>query len=389
MMGWRIVPVIFLAGYFTIAGGARANASGGSPFDATSVWNVPIPATASFLPVASIGNFPTGLSSWLVSDGVSISIYRAAQNDPVYRVSYHPDTWTPLSKGDWKTSGNDVGAEATILTGSSARFPFDYHPYVSQSGRSLLLPRDVNPIVTGPDGTPPLVKGPTPLKPTDNADGHLVIYQPGGRVFESYGTIVLSSGVIVCETYQFTDPTLAGDGFQNGVTASLIPVYAGLVTVADLLSGEINHAIKIVAPAGLLEADFTYPALSFDRAALTQIPPYSGVLPMGARLAMPPGFDLTSLHLKTSVGRMISRAAKKYGMIITDQGGAGITIIVEAGMPTTYRWSRDADVDVHAIIGALQRVVIPSEAYSTSQQIKASQDKGRSLNERYIDEVPK
>jgi hypothetical protein len=191
-------------------------------------------------------------------------------------------------------------------------------------------------------------------------------------VFESYGTVVLSSGAIVCETYQITDPMLAGDGLQNGITASLMPVYAGLVTVADLESGEIDHAIKIVAPAGLLKADFTYPALSFDRSALTQTPPYSGPLPMGARLALPPSVDVGQFRLRTSLGMMIAKAAIKYGMIITDRGGAGITIIVQAGMPPEYRWTRDMDSDIHSVFGAMQRTIIPTTAYQTSRQIAAN-----------------
>jgi hypothetical protein len=355
-----------------IAGVPPVRAAGATPFDERSVWNIAIPATAQFLPVPNIRNYPTGLSFWLDPDGVSVPVYRAAAIDPLRSIRSVADTWTPLSNGDWKTSGNSAGVEAAILARSSARFPLSYHSYASQSGQGLVLPDDVDPIVTAPDGSPPLIRGATGLKPTGNADGHLVVFQPDGKVFESYGTVVLSSGAIVCETYQITDPMLAGDGLQNGITASLMPVYAGLVTVADLESGEIDHAIKIVAPAGLLKADFTYPALSFDRSALTQTPPYSGPLPMGARLALPPSVDVGQFRLRTSLGMMIAKAAIKYGMIITDRGGAGITIIVQAGMPPEYRWTRDMDSDIHSVFGAMQRTIIPTTAYQTSRQIAAN-----------------
>lgn len=358
---------------FAVAVDARACAVPQQPFGPRSAWNIDLPAQTVFSEVAGLGDLPIGLSSWLRPDGVSIPVSCAEATDPAASVLYRPDTWAQLWQGAWATVANPPAIESAIRAGAAAAFPYPYHPYVSQSDKAFLLPADYDHSETATDGHALQVRLPADARPTGNADGHLVVGQPDGKVFEAYASVVLSDPAsdphpaVVALTYKMTDPGLAGDGFQNGVTASMIPVYAGLIRASDLASGQIAHAMKIVAPPSLLQAAFVYPALSFDRGAATENPPYSGSLPMGARLAIPPEVDLDVLALRTRLGRMIAEAAATHGMIVVDRGGAGLTLIAEANLPPDYAWSPAAQSDLQAIESELQRADVPPFAYATSR----------------------
>jgi hypothetical protein len=108
---------------------------------------------------------------------------------------------------------------------------------------------------------------------------------------ETYATIVLSTGQTIALTYSVGNPSSSGDGWQNGKTASMLPSYAGQIWEEEIANG-ITHAIAITVPVKLLAAKIAYPAYAFDRDATTAQPPYSGVIPMGGRLACPLRFRL-------------------------------------------------------------------------------------------------
>jgi hypothetical protein len=110
-------------------------------------------------------------------------------------------------------------------------------------------------------------------------------------------------------------------------------------------------------PARFLSPQIAYPAFAFDRNALTEMPPYSGSLPMGTRLAIPADTDLDSLSLKTSSGRTIAAAARRYGFIIVDRGGEGFTLRVRQNSPKPngdlHNGTQDLQDDLHAIFAHL------------------------------------
>jgi hypothetical protein len=275
-------------------------------------------------------------------------MFTATESSPTRKILYMPDVWGKLASGQWKSSGNSAAVEAEIKAKASTKFPFSYHTYVSQSGSSLKLPQDYDPITNPSDGSARIVKAPTDIHPSFNPDSHMVVFQPDGTALETLGTIILSDGTIVAQTYKITDPKLNGDGWQNGITASMIPTYAGLIHDEEVVKGSIDHAIKIVAPAQLLDDAFVYPALSFDRGALSENPAYSGPIPMGGRLALPQNVDLNSLGLTTDFGRMIAKTAQEHGFIVTDRGGSGITLMVEGDTRNSvldnYDNARSADL---------------------------------------------
>lgn len=107
----------------------------------------------------------------------------------------------------------------------------------------------------------------------------------------------------------------------------MIPTYPGVLTRADLASGEIRHALSVKLPGSLLAAAWIYPAYVFDRDPATNTEePYAGTLPMGARLAIPAAVDLAGLGLENPLGHVIARAAQGYGLIAVDRGSGGLTL---------------------------------------------------------------
>lgn len=172
------------------------------------------------------------------------------------------------------------------------------------------------------------------------------MFQPDGRAFEAFGAIILSDGTIVCSTYKVSSSSSAGDGWQNGVRASMVPVCAGLMRAAEVKANAIRHAIAIVMPPKTLHTSWTYPALSFDRGALRESPSYSGPFPMGSRFALPAGTDIAGLSLQTAFGAAVALATRDYGLILVDRGGSGCTLMVEDQVADlAYSWSVQSDLN--------------------------------------------
>jgi hypothetical protein len=329
------------------------------PFAADGTWNRQLDSAARTQAVPGLDQLPVGISSWLRPDGVSIPVFQARASDEVTQLLFNPLSWTMLANETWKPADNAPETEAAIRASSRAAFPLPYHPYVSQSVNGFALAEGYNPIRNPPGGAPFTFRAPAGLRSSGNADGHMVVFQPDGSVIETYATIVLSDNTVVCLTYMVTDAAKAGDGLQNGVTAAMIPVYAGLIRRGELAAGRIDHAMKVVMPAGMLAPAYTYPAYAFDRGAMTERPPYSGTLPMGARLAIPASVDLAQLKLQTRTGTVLAEAAQRYGFVVTDRGGPGITLVMEADMSAAHAWNSEVEEDLRSIFRKAERVLTP------------------------------
>ena len=112
-----------------------------------------------------------------------------------------------------------------------------------------------------------------------------------------------------------------------GVTASGLPVVGGLITLADLASGQINHAIAMMVPQAA-KGTFVFPAQRTDGTDTT-----AGAIPEGSWFRLPPTLNLAAIPMPT-VTREIAVAAQKYGLIVNDQTGAGATVGFRAEDPT-------------------------------------------------------
>jgi hypothetical protein len=106
-----------------------------------------------------------------------------------------------------------------------------------------------------------------------------------------------------------------------GATASSLPVIGGTMLLDELSSGRIEHALAMNVPAARAGV-FAWPAQRTDGDG----PPTA--FPEGARLRLDPTVDIAELQLPR-LTRMIARAAQRYGLVVRDQTGHGISLFGE------------------------------------------------------------
>jgi hypothetical protein len=186
----------------------------------------------------------------------------------------------------------------------------------------------------------PLPPGATP---SSCSDAHLTVWQPASdRLWEFFhlrredGSWVADWGGAMLHVSRspgyYEARSWPGLSSWNwGATATSLPVAAGVMRLAELRSGKIDHALAINVPtarAGL----FSWPAQRSDGVGSSQD------LPEGAHLRLDPNLDLQQLDLPP-LTLMIAEAAQRYGVIVRDQTGAGngISLFAEAPQSANSR----------------------------------------------------
>ena len=345
-----------------------------NPTHPNGAWRMPLSAmkTKTYANAPEVQGLDFTYGFWV---DTTAPVYEATENDPIVRVYYNFATWGNLYNDTWRRTGNSGAAERAIMASASSTFPQPWHQYVSvtasKDGTRRTLPASYDPR-TDPSSPPLKIRAPAGMTTGHKTDSTLSIWQPDGTVFEAYSAIIMNNGDIVCWTYKITNPSLGGDGWQNGTRASMIPHYAGVFrdhewqaceTIGAMSEGPakeaaleaaIPHAVGFYAPPSILKNSAVHPAVTVDKGALQESPAYSGNNPMGARFALPASTDIKSIALYTPQGRAMAYAAKNYGLIAVDRSGPGMVVLVEPESEVTYDWSYQSDL--HMIRSSLQKV---------------------------------
>ena len=208
-------------------------------------------------------------------------------------------------------------------------------------GPSISTSRYGVPIYTVPAGQPEVrvqLNSPTPApalqaafervplppeaRPSGGTDANLVVWQPAtDRLWEFWRLTRTADG-----------PSASWGGAIDGVSgnrgvygpdawpgakpwwgssASSLSIAGGLITVADLRAGRIDHALALAIPA-VRAGVFALPAQRSDGASEDPLS-----LPEGARLRLDPRLDLEALQLPRTT-RLIAEAAQRYGIYVRD-----------------------------------------------------------------------
>jgi hypothetical protein len=163
-----------------------------------------------------------------------------------------------------------------------------------------------------------------PIEGGRNSDGDrhvLVVERPSGqngacklyelyRSFEKGGPKNLwtgDSGAV----FDLGSPLLGQrpDGWTSADAAGL-PIYPGLVTLEEVRSGVIDHAIRITFSE--TRRAYIPPATHYASDSCNQNLPA-----MGERFRLRPGYDISGI---TGDARVIATALKQYGAIVADNG---------------------------------------------------------------------
>jgi hypothetical protein len=177
------------------------------------------------------------------------------------------------------------------------------------------------------------VPRPDGFQPSAGTDKDAIIYQPStGRYFEFWG---LESGNMaetglngdrlpqwqaawggridnLAKSPGYFSPT--PDGHKFGVAATSLALLAGLMTIAELKVGTINHVLHVALPE-TRRGFWVHPAQRTDGAA-----DRPDAIPQGTLFRLPASLDLAGLRLDP-FARMIAGAVQKHGMIVRDTAG--------------------------------------------------------------------
>lgn len=288
------------------------------PFSATSAWNSPIGNGATYATVPNWSTLSGGFNPtlWTVSVGLTIT---SNSEDELY-----VNTGTTTGNYAWlaeRKSGCDISARnaSKLLSSSTQSVVFEANPYstigTGSENSQTIWPASYNPI-SADYATSFYI--PSGLCASPDTDGLLAVIQPNGWVMEAYEGITTASGDLIAGNVAgYYDLQGDGSGWQNGRRASMVPAIAGLIRTGEVKQGNIPHALAATLSPTILTEQAVWPAYAFDTNS-----GYTGTLPMGSLMAIPPSVNLSTLGLTPS-GLIIATAAQNYGVYIVDRGGSG------------------------------------------------------------------
>jgi hypothetical protein len=263
-IGMLVVLAAAMAATATVP---TASAAARRPFERSSVWSTPVAADArvasnSAALVQNLVDQVTADGTWINTWAYSSSIYTVPSRQPRVRVTL-----------DTRMAKLQTAFEAVPLPANAV--------------------------------------------PASGTDGHLIVWQPSTDRYwefwklrrEGNGWHARWGGAM---SRASTNPGYFPAPF--GATGTGLPVFAGLIRVAELRDGRIGHALALGTPRAKAHA-FVWPAQRSDGAS--SLP---DAIPEGTRLRIDPRLDLDALGLSPA-GLAIARAAQRYGIIVRDQAG--------------------------------------------------------------------
>jgi hypothetical protein len=163
---------------------------------------------------------------------------------------------------------------------------------------------------------------PAEARPARGTDRHLVVWQPATDTMWEFWALArgpdgwrASWGGIMRDVSRgpgYFEP--AGGGVEWGATATGLPLAGGLITVAELERGRIDHALAFAVPEARA-GSWAAPAQRTDGESQSR-----DAIPEGARFRLDPDLELDQLDLPP-LTRMMAEAVQRYGMILRDQAG--------------------------------------------------------------------
>ncbi len=169
---------------------------------------------------------------------------------------------------------------------------------------------------------------PAEAAPAVGTDGQLSIYQPStDKLWEFWQAKKVGNTWQACWGGRIDKVSTNLGQFREGygVSATNIALAGGMITLADVRRGKINHAMSVAIMDPAPYTQISWPAQRSDGH-----PASKGLIREGQRLRLDPTLDLSKYDL-TPMGRMVAEAAQTYGFIVTDKSGA-VAVPTESGL---------------------------------------------------------
>jgi hypothetical protein len=220
----------------------------------------------------------------------------------------HPD----FGAGQWQ--GGPIGIPVTVARAGARLVPLHFTAYGDESD-------------PGPYPIP--TSAPVEGGPAAKGDRHVIVVDPATCTdYELYHARPRRDGswnADAAAKWLLTSNALRPAGWSSADAAGL-PILPGLVRYDEVASGVIRHAIRFTTSD--IQDTYVWPAGHSDGTSTDPAAP-----PMGVRLRLKAGVDLTGFDAKTQV---ILRALQDYGMILADSGDR----LNISGSPDS-RWNDD------------------------------------------------
>ncbi len=163
-------------------------------------------------------------------------------------------------------------------------------------------------------------------------DAEMTIYQPStDKIWEFWQARKVNGQWQACWGGEMQNASKGNGVWPNyyGTTATGLPFLGGQITAEELVRGEIRHAIGIALVNTESASVVSWPANRSDGYNPSNEP---NRIPEGLRFRLDPHVDVEALKM-SRVGKIIARAAQKYGFIVWDKAGA---ISIRAQGPKSY-----------------------------------------------------
>jgi hypothetical protein len=173
---------------------------------------------------------------------------------------------------------------------------------------------------------------PTYALPSNGTDAEMTVYQPSSNtVWEFWQARKVDGQWQACWGGRMQNASLSNGVFDNhyGTTATSLPFLGGQITAEELQRGEIRHAIGIALIDAEKASIFSWPATRSDGLNPLNAP---NRIPEGLRFRLDPTVNVDALSM-SAAGKVIAKAAQKYGFILWDKAGA---ISIRAQNPLSY-----------------------------------------------------
>lgn len=288
------------------------------PFSASSVWNTPISPGAEVDPLSAlrVSDLRTLMTKSTTVDKKPPALNYKSWSTTVYFVSSSTPKQPIVITGD---GPKNLLLQQKIDAHGGVPFPPGAEPSDENDAHITVVNADT--------GT--LYEFFETSTPAQNADGRW--HAGTGGIISDHR---LDPGYFSPNSWPGLGPN---DGWNWGGTATSLPILGGLITLEDLDSGVIDHALQGLTPQ-TCKKEVWFPAQRNDRHA-SQTHAYC--MPEGARLQLDPAVNVESdpAFQNNPLLKMIGHAAQDYGIIINDTTGANFAFRAQDpgnGTPDPY-----------------------------------------------------
>lgn len=166
--------------------------------------------------------------------------------------------------------------------------------------------------------------------PAKGTDGHMVVLQPDGSIFEMWQAKRTAPTFWECGA---ASRAIAGgwNYYTAGCRGSSFTLLQGCVTPAEIDAGRIPHVLAMILPSAATRKAMMWPSTDTDGVLADGIPE-------GARLVLPPNVDLTGL---SAVEKIFAKALQEFGAMVVDKTGASDISFVSVAPETWTSYGID------------------------------------------------